>query len=431
LNGKIEKKLLLHVASITFLLYFVFGIDRGNVGIAALQMNMALGMSAESYGYGSGLFTLAYLLFQVPNAEWLRRLGASRGLATIACAWGLVSASTAFVSNPSWFMVNRFLLGMSEAGFHAFLIYYINHIFPGTIRGLAVGVTFISVPLSMIVASPLSGLFLNLQIGDIEGWRLLFLIEGIPSVILGLLCLKLIPDSPAHIRFLTPEQRHWLERELDKNEKTENESGSVSGVKQSLFNPLAWQLSYVLFSMLVAVNVMTFWMPQMIRQVSGAGNVQVGILNSIPWLAFGLGTLVISRLSDKINNRVIPLLASIAIATIGFIIAAVYQYLHPQLGFCGFLLASFCSGAAQGVFWILTMQLISGPSSATTYAIITVIGNGSGVIIHPMIGKLHDTTGTFAGVVWALVAFYGMALGMIYLINRTHTSTRKDRTLAG
>jgi MFS family permease len=336
-----------------------------------------------------------------------------------------VSASTAFVPDPSWFMVNRFLLGFSEAGFHAFLIYYINQIFPGSIRGFAIGLTFISIPLSMIVASPLSGLLLNMEIGHIKGWQSLFIIEGVPSIILGLLCLKLIPDTPSHIGFLNNEERAWLEQELEKDIKPTKESGSIRGVKDSLLNPLAWQLSYVLFSMLVAVNVMTVWMPQMIRQVSGAGNVQVGILNSFPWLAFGLGTFFISRLSDKMNNRVIPFLASIATATVGFIIAAVFQYIHPQIGFCGFLLASFCSGAAQGLFWILTMELITGPSAATSYAVITVIGNGSGVIIHPMIGRIHDTTGSFAGVVWALVVFYGMALGTIYLIKQHNTDKMK------
>src|SRR5688500_15215262 len=121
-----ERKLLWHVASLVFLLYFSFAIDRGNIGFAALQMNTALGLRAEVFGLGSGLFTLAYLLFQAPNAEMLRRLGARRGFALVACAWGLVSSSTAFVPDQNWFLVNRFALGLSEAGFHAYIIYYIR-----------------------------------------------------------------------------------------------------------------------------------------------------------------------------------------------------------------------------------------------------------------------------------------------------------------
>jgi ACS family tartrate transporter-like MFS transporter len=128
LATRVERKLLLHIASLVFLLYFSFAIDRGNIGFAALQMNVELGLTAQIFGLGSGLFTLAYLLFQAPNAEMLRRLGARRGFALVACAWGLVSGSTAFVADQHWFLVNRFALGVSEAGFHAFIIYYISTI---------------------------------------------------------------------------------------------------------------------------------------------------------------------------------------------------------------------------------------------------------------------------------------------------------------
>jgi len=422
--------LLLRVASVIFLLYFFFGIDRGNIGFAALQMNRALGMSAEVYGYGSGLFTLAYLLFQMPNAEALRRLGASRGFAAIGCAWGLVSMSTAFVPDPPWFLVNRFLLGVSEAGFHAFMIYYVNQNFPSRVRGFAVAFTFLSIPLSMIVASPLSGFLLDLEIGSLHGWQTLFIIEGIPSVVLGLLCLKLIPDSPRHIRFLTAEERASLERELETEAGPVKEYKLLSSLKASLVNPLVWGLSFILFSMLVAVNVMIIWMPQMIHQVSGAGNLEVGVLNSIPWIAFGVGCLVVSRVSDRIQNRIVPLRASIAIATFGFIIAAILQESHPVAGFCGFLLASFCGGAAQGVFWALTMQMVGGPNSAATFAFITIIGNGSGVLIHPLIGKLRDTTGSFGGVVWALATFYFAAIVTLYLIERRYAAQQRNRELA-
>jgi ACS family tartrate transporter-like MFS transporter len=430
IEERTEKKMLVRVASVLFLLYFLFSVDRGNIGFAALQMNKALGLSAEVFGFGSGLFTLGYLLFQVPNAEWLRRVGASRGFAIIGCAWGLVSTSTAFVPDQFWFLLNRFALGVSEAGFHAFVIYYINRMFPSRIRGFAVGLAFVAVPISMVVASPLSGVLLNWQLGAMHGWQSLFIIEGIPSIVLGLLCLKLIPDSPSQIRFLSPDERTWLERDLGGASQQHKERGSMHGLKDAIGDPSIWALGFVLFTLVLSVNVMMIWMPQMIRQTSGAGNVQVGILNSVPWIAFGVGCVLVSRLSDRARNRMNPLRMSVAVAAIGFVIAAAAQDSQPLIGFSGFLLGAFGAGAAQAVFWTLTMQLVSGPSAATAYAVITLLGNGSGVFAHPLIGKLHDATGSFAGVVWVLAGFYIAAIATIYFIARRNGATADSAALA-
>ena len=412
-----ERKLLLHIASLVFLLYFSFAIDRGNVGFAALQMNAALGLSAQVFGFGSGLFTLAYLLFQAPMAEGLRRLGARRGFAIVACAWGLVSTSTAFVPDDRWFLANRFALGLSEAGFHAYIIYYISTIFPQRIRGLAVGISFVAVPFSMIVASPLSGLLLNVHIGPLAGWQTLFIVEGVPSLALGLLCLRLIPDKAKDIRFLSSEELVWLQSQLQVPDETAQPS-LARNIQVVLANPLVWGLGLVLLTMVLAVNVMTIWMPLMIRQVSGAGNFAVGALNSLPWTAFAIGCVIASRISDKVKSRATPLRASIAIATLGFLLCAACQELNTPLAFALFLLACFGAGGAQGSFWAFTMSLMSGVTAATSFAMITVISNGAGVFAHPLIGRLHDATGSFSGVVWALAAAYVGAFAILYWIVR-------------
>jgi MFS transporter, ACS family, tartrate transporter len=420
--SRVERKLLWHVASLVFLLYFSFAIDRGNIGFAALQMNTALGLSAEVFGLGSGLFTLAYLLFQAPNAEMLRRLGARRGFALVACAWGLVSTSTAFVPDQNWFLVNRFALGLSEAGFHAFIIYYISTIFPERIRGFAVGVSFVAVPFSMIVASPLSGVLLDVSLGALAGWQSLFIIEGVPSIVLGLLCLRLVPDNVRDIRFLTSTERSWLEGELGEVSATSADTSLAGNIRLVLANPLVWALGLVLLTMVLAVNVMTIWMPLMIRQVSGAGNLAVGVLNSLPWIAFSIGCVLASRMSDKVSDRATPLRASVALATVGFLLCAALQEVSTPLAFATFLLACIGAGGAQGSFWALAMSLMSGVTAAAAFAMITVIGNGSGVIAHPLIGRLHDATGSFGGVVWTLAAFYVAAFGALHWIVRRRRS---------
>lgn len=423
--ARVERKLLLRIASLVFLLYFTFAIDRGNVGFAALQMNAALGLSAEVFGLGSGLFTLAYLLFQAPNAELLRRLGPRRGFAIVACAWGLVSTSTAFVGDQTWFLVNRFALGLSEAGFHAFIIYYIGAIFPQRIRGFAVGISFVAVPFSMIVASPLSGVLLDARIGTLAGWQSLFLIEGVPSVLLGLLCLRLVPDGVQDMRFLSSAERTWLEGELGGSGAEPARASLAANILRVLADPVVWALGLVLLTMVLAVNVMTIWMPLMIRQVSGAGNLAVGVLNSLPWIAFSIGCVLASRMSDKVKDRATPLRASVALATIGFLFCAATQEASAPLAFVTFLAACVGAGGAQGSFWALAMSLMSGVTAAAAFAMITVIGNGSGVIAHPLIGRLHDATGSFGGVVWTLAAFYVAAFGALHWIVSRRRSRRQ------
>jgi ACS family tartrate transporter-like MFS transporter len=276
----------------------------------------------------------------------------------------------------------------------------------------------------MIVASPLSGALLNWQRGGLQGWQWLFVIEGIPSVIVGLLCLRLIPNSSSQMRFLSPEERAWLDGEL-KGDAPAKDSSSVHSLGGVLRDPLVWALGFILFTTVFAANVMLVWMPQMIKQMSGAGNVAVGLLNSIPWIALGTGCVMMSRLSDKVPNRMTPLRPSLAVAALGFILAAVLQDTQPMFGFVGLMVGAFGVGAAQGVFWALAMQLIRGPAAATAYAVITLLGNGSGVFAHPLIGKLHDATGSFASVAWALAAFNVGAIAMGYFIAR-HTAANSS-----
>ncbi len=421
METSVSRKIMLRLAPVIALLYLLFAVDRGNIGFAGLQMRAALGLSAEAFGVGSALFTLGYLVFQVPNAVWLRRLGGGAGFAAIACSWGVLSTVTAFVPNESWFFVNRFLLGVSEAGFHAFVVYYINRTFPRNVRGFAVGLTLVAVPVAMIIASPLSGWILDWRWGAVGGWQWMFIVEGVPSVVVGLLCLRLIPRGPRDMHFLDAAQRSWLARELD-DQANALQYGIARGTSAALANRVVWALGFVLFTTVLATNVMLIWMPQMIQQISHAGNVEVGWLNAIPWIALGAGCIGLSRVSDRVPNRMTPLLASLGLAGLGFILAATLQASHAYWGFAGFFLGAFGVGAAQGVFWALTMELVRGPSASTAFAVIGVLGNGSGIFAHPLIGRLLDATGSFDGVAWALAIFVLAAMATVRLIARMKTA---------
>jgi len=256
---------------------------------------------------------------------------------------------------------------------------------------------------------------------------LLFLVEGLPPILLGLLAVNLLPRGGDDIQFLSAEERDWLRREL-RADVLVPEYSAVQGLKSALRNPRVWNLGYLLFTTTFIVNVMLIWMPQIIRQMSHQSNTGVGLLNSLPWVSLGIGIVLMSKLSDKVANRVSVLSPSLAVSALGFLLAAALQNTNPSLAFVGLLVAAFGGGAAQGAFWAITMDLINGPSAAAAYAIITVLGNGSGVFAHPLIGKLHDVTGSFGAVAWALAAFNVVAIAVAYRMARRSPASRSPST---
>jgi MFS transporter, ACS family, tartrate transporter len=414
LEQRVSRKLIVKVGGLLFLLYCCFALDRGNVGFAALEMNRAIGISASIFGLGASLFTLFYLLFQVPNTLLLRRLGPSRGFAVLAIGWGLVSASSALIWNATSFLAMRVLLGCVEAGFHAYLIYYISQVFPRRTRGLAVGLAMTAVPLSQIVAAPLSGALLTFDSG-LHGWQWLFIVEGLPAALLGLVCFRGIPDSTRSMRFLAADEREWLAAELAEPLRVSAADHAVSTVPQVIANPLVWGLGFVLFANVLGTNTFLLWMPQLIKEVSGAGNLEVGYLTMLPWAALAAGMLLLARLADRLASTLPILCLGFVLSCVGFALAAAPQM---SVSLIGLLLAAFGIGAAQSLIWAFAMRTVTGPAAATAYSLITVIGNGSGVFAHTIIGWARDTTGSFVGVVIAISACMLLAIGVLLAIGR-------------
>lgn len=418
--GRVRRRLMMRVVLLLFALYALFSLDRGNVGLAALRMNADLGLSAQTYGLGASLFTLAYLLFQVPATTTMRRLGASRGLAIVACAWGAASMANAFVWNANSFLVVRTLLGIGEAGFSAFVVYYIGQTFPRSMRGFALSATLVAVPITLMIASPLSVLLLEWNHSGLRGWQWLFVIEGAPTIILGLLCLRFIPDDPERMRFLSKEERRWLTDDLAAHAAAAPTTQLGSSV-DALRNGTVWMLGLTLFAIVLGTNTLLFWMPQMIAQVSKAGVVQVGWLNAVPWFAFALGMLVMGRLSDRIVNRITVLSVSMLIAAAGFVVGAISA--QPVSSFAGLLIGAFGVGASMSLFWTVPMEMFGGAGMAGAIAVVNVIGNSSGVVAHGLIGWMRDHTGGFGT---TLLSLAGVLVAAVILVN-TLQGVRGDK----
>lgn len=409
---RVRRTMMLRLIVLLFALYAFFSLDRGNVGLAALEMNSDLGLSGMIYGLGASLFTLAYLVFQVPAVMTMRRLGASRGLSLVACGWGMASMSSAFVWNTQSYLVLRFLLGATEAGFSTFVVFYISQIFPRNMRGLALSMTFAAVPLTMVIASPVSGVLLGWYYAGLPGWRWLFLAEGLPSVLLGVLCLKFIPDSPEKIRFLSVDEREWLAADLEAVPAKDQHQAKVGTLIEAARSLIVWVLGLTLFATVLGTNTLLFWMPEMIGQMSKGSNLVVGWLNAIPWLAFAIGMLMMGRLSDRVINKVGTLSAAMLIAATGFALGGVSH--TPALSFVGLLMGAFGVGASMSLFWTVPIQMLSGAAVAGAFATINLIGNSSGVFAHGIIGWIRDHSGGFSA---ALIALAVIQIAAIILLN--------------
>src|SRR5258708_1784911 len=251
------------------LLYFVAYLDRVNVGFAALQMNAALGLSPLDYGRGAGIFFLGYFLLEVPSNLALARIGARIWIARIAIVWGFVSIATLFAAGPRSFSALRFLLGAAEAGFFPGIVLYFTYWFPARERARAVAQFSIASMAAGIVGAPLSGLLLSLRrVGGLDGWQWLFLVEGLPAVVLGVVALRYLDDGPEHARWLPDEERAWLIDALQR-ERDASSRPQASTVRVGLLDPGVWRLALVLFLIVTSGYGFSFFLPQIVKRLSG------------------------------------------------------------------------------------------------------------------------------------------------------------------
>jgi ACS family tartrate transporter-like MFS transporter len=248
------------------LCYAVNFLDRVNVGFAALAMNEDLGFTPEVFGFGAGIFFAGYILFEVPSNLALARFGARIWIARIMISWGLVATAMAFVAGETSFYALRFALGVAEAGFFPGIILYLTYWFPRAERARIVSLFMTAVPIATVVGGPLSGALLGLHgLGGIAGWRWLFIIEGIPAVLLGIVALKFLTDRPKDAHWLTPEERIALERRLEAEAEDTRASGGYAGIGQALTNPRVIELGLLYFCLVIGLYGIGFWMPQVLK----------------------------------------------------------------------------------------------------------------------------------------------------------------------
>ncbi|VFR55586.1 Nitrate/nitrite transporter [plant metagenome] len=392
-----------------FLCYFFAYLDRVNVGFAKLQMASDLGLSDVVYGLGAGVFFIGYFLFEVPSNLILHRVGARRWIARIMISWGAISACMLFVKSPSSFYILRFLLGVAEAGFFPGVILYLTYWFPAKTRGRITALFMAAIPVSGIIGGPLSGWILDFfsGVGGMAGWQWLFLIEGVPTVLIGFSVLWVLSDRIVDVSWLSAEEKSVLQQALDA-EQSEKESHSFG---EALRNAKVWVLSLIYFCIQMGVYAISFWLPTLLTASGLSSSTKVGLVSAVPYIAAALTMLVIGYSADRRRERRWHLIIPIAMAFVGLSGAAYFPPEH-LISLACLTLATMGYFTALPMFWPLPSAFLGGMAAAGGLAMINSFGNLAGFVSPYMVGWIRDQTGSASNALYILagIAVLGAVL---------------------
>ncbi|NNJ15077.1 MFS transporter [Pseudomonas putida CSV86] len=377
-----------------FVLYIVAFLDRVNVGFAKLQMSADIGLSDLAFGFGAGVFFLGYCLCEIPSNMMLQRVGARFWITRIMVMWGLLSVSMMFVSTPNQFYVLRFLLGMAEAGFYPGVVLYMTYWFPSHARSQGMAWFNLGIAMAGVIGSPLSGWIMQTFAGvaGMAGWQWLFLLEGMPAVILGIVVFFYLDDRPGKVHWLTPEQNERVVRQLAEQRRQQEQAGAGHNFRAAFVNKDLWRLIYVNFALLCGTYGVSFWLPQIVRNLGVESLTRTGLIAAIPFAIASVVMILVSRHSDRTRERrwhgTLCNLASAA----GLALAAFFHD-QPVLSLAGLSLAM--SGGLAGfcVLWALPGVLLTGTAAAAGIALIATIGNLGGYASPFMMGWVKQSSG--------------------------------------
>jgi len=390
LNAAVVRTLTWRLVPFLFLLYIVAYLDRINLGFAALQMQRQLGFTDLMYGLGAGIFFAGYFLFQVPSNLVLMRVGARRWIAVLMVTWGIISASMCMVTGTRSFYALRFLLGAAEAGFFPGVILYLKTWFPAGARARTVARFMTAGPLSGVVGGPLSGALLGLQgKSGMAGWQWMFILEGLPAIVLGAIAWTYLVDRPADAPWLTTEQKSWLQQVLQNETNAIAQSHGRGAIQ-------VWPiliLSLVYFGLNTVSYGVSLWLPTLIKSLSGMSNFAIGVLTAIPYVTAAVAMVIVGLHSDRSGERrwhtAVPAFAG----ALAMSIAAHTSSVGAMTALISVAVLGVFS--MMGPFWAMPTSALSGTAAAVGVAVINSVGNLGGFFGPYVIGALRNATGSF------------------------------------
>lgn len=406
-----------------FVLYVIAFLDRVNVGYAGLDMARDLGFSDRVFGLGAGIFSIGYFVFEIPGALIVERWSARRWMARILITWGLVTVLVSSVHTPRQFYLARFLLGVAEAGFFPGIVVYLTHWFRYEDRAKAGAMFMAAIPMSSIIGSPLSGWVLSHRWLGLSGWRWLFVLEGIPAVLIGFVTLFYLTDWPREASWLPEDEREWITRELQREKEATARTGSYT-VWQALRKKEVLHLTLVYFLAIIGIYGFVIWFPTIVKRATGLPDMAVTLLSALPYVA-GLAAMLWNGWhSDRTGERrwhtALPLFLGAACLGIALVSGS-----NLLLGFISMIAVGACTTAFMPSFWALPTEMLTASAAAASIGLINSVGNLGGFAGPYFIGYLRTRTGSFTpGLLFLLAAMLLSGISVLTLkIRKTESPT--------
>jgi D-galactonate transporter len=433
-ESKIYARVTKRLLPLLFICYIFAYIDRVNIGFAKLQMAHDLGMSNAVYGMGAGIFFVGYFFFEIPANMLLVRLGARVWLGAIMIIWGMASTATMFVQSANEFYLVRFLLGTVEAGFFPGVILYLTFWYPERYRARILSLFMSAIPLSGLVSGAVSGWILA-NFDNAAGWHAwqwLYLLEGIPPVIAGVVALVLLPNGPREAAWLSEEEKSFLAARISQEEQSKHHEKPKAKPLLDVFrNPAVWLLCLIFFGFVMASYGVGFWLPQILSETMSSDPLKVGMLSMIPWGAGAIAMILVGRHSDLTGERRWHIALSGLTGAIGFAFSAI-PGLSPEIGLLALTVATMGVMASIATFWSLPSRLLSAATAAAGIAWINSVGSLAGYVSPTLIGRVRDETHSMSWPLLVLAASCLMAAVAVLAAASTpatHSANGKESAL--
>jgi ACS family tartrate transporter-like MFS transporter len=404
-------------------LYFLAILDRGNISFAAISMNRDLGLNAQMFGIAVGVMYFTYSMFEIPSNLILGRFGARVTLTRIAMLWGIATVLMAFTQGPWSLYAFRAFLGFAESGLFPGVMLFLSLWFPFAYRARYNAMFNYAVPISYIFGSLISGAILDLDgVLGLAGWKWLFILEGAPTILLGVIGIFYLTDRPRQANWLTPQEKAWLAAEIERDARDRGVIHDRS-LLRTLLKPMVLLFALCNFGLFCGLASLFSWLPQIIKTF-GLPNSQVGMVTAIPPLAGLVGMILLSRHSDRLGERFIYSCCTLLLAASGFAIAAFAP--NPVLIIIGFMVANVGVYGTQAVFWTIPQSYLSRDSAPGAIGLIGMVGSIGGALVPVVIGRIRDSTGSFTGGFLVVSAALAIAAGGV-MVARAQLSGVKVR----
>lgn len=410
-TDRLYRKIGWRLLPLLFACYFAAYLDRVNIGFAKLQMSSALGFSESVYGLGAGVFFVGYFLLEVPSNIALHRLGARKWIARIMVTWGLLSMGFMYVRSPLSFYILRFMLGCAEAGFYPGVMLYLSYWYPNARRARATSLFLGAIPFSGILGGPVSGGILKSMDGASgwAGWQWLFLLEGIPAIVLGVIVFLYLDDRVEHAKWLSDKERELVSATV----KKEAEAAPAGTATSIMRDPRVWVISFVDFCFASGLYGISFWLPTLVKAMGVADPLSVGFVSAIPWVFGVVAMYLIARSADQKGERRWHASISAMVGAIGLLLSVLLGA-NPVLSMAGLSIATMGIMACLAVLWAMPAGLFRGVGAAAAIALINSFGNLSGFSAPYMVGIIKDTTHSTNGALHALAIL--LVAGSVVLV---------------